>query len=421
MLCTKSKFSRFPLLILLLVSLLDSCYKEELVIPDTSKGFNFIVTPYQEKQIFNTYQNLTFSDTLPRLKLSERIYGLDKFEIRGESSLRYHRKSFTVNMDDKLTFFVESENQGRSFEKIKLISLVFDYTYIENSIGIGLFRTIGLWPTYNFYSELKLNDHTQGLYLMIEDPEEYFLYQKDASFIIRRHYDHDYKKYEANEFDNTHSYDYYLNKYYSIYNCILQYDGEVLYDTLIHLIDLPQYFSKLAVDLLLRNGDATDEVYLYTKQAGDYEIFGIYPWDLDDLFADLPHEINRLWACGTVFGSRSYYSMDDVVADVGEKLLFSIEDDLDYKIAKDDYLYAKYLESLNIVFSIITDEVIDEVISETYNQISPFYDNDEIIAQSAYDQDSTSRYLFEQNINDKREFLLSRRSWIIQKLNETKR
>jgi hypothetical protein len=172
---------------------------------------------------------------------------------------------------------------------------------------------------------------------------------------------------------------------------------------------------------LLRNGDATDEVYLYTKQAGDYEIFGIYPWDLDDLFADLPHEINRLWACGTVFGSRSYYSMDDVVADVGEKLLFSIEDDLDYKIAKDDYLYAKYLESLNIVFSIITDEVIDEVISETYNQISPFYDNDEIIAQSAYDQDSTSRYLFEQNINDKREFLLSRRSWIIQKLNETKR
>ena len=38
--------------------------------------------------------------------------------------------------------------------------------------------------------------------------------------------------------------------------------------------------------------------------------------------------------------------MNDIIADVGSKLLFSIEDDLDYKIAKDSFLYQQYLKTL---------------------------------------------------------------------------
>lgn len=397
-----------------------SCYKDVILYPNKMAGFNFLVTPYQEYIIRRTRQNLSFNDTLPMLRFDGREYGLDRFEIRGENSLQFIRKGFSINLDDKLTFFIDEENQAREFEKIKLLSLVYDYTYIENCIAIELFKKVDLWPTFSFYSELKLNDHTQGIYLFIEDPEDYFLCRMDASFILRRHYDHQYKKYEANETRNTHPPDYYLGKYYSIYSYIGQYNGMELYDSLMHVIDLPQYFSKLAIDLLLQNGDCTDEIYLYTKQAGDYEIFGVYPWDFDDLFQEFPHEIGRAWASGSVFGTRIYYSTDDVIADVGEKLLFSIEDDLDYKIAKDDFLYQKYLETLETVFSRITDEAIEETFVSVRDQIQPFYEVEEIIEQSRYDRDSTSQQLFDINLAEKRQHLLDRRAWIIQELENTK-
>jgi hypothetical protein len=405
---------------IILILILTSCYKEVIIYPDTKSGFNFLFTPYQENNIHRTRQNLTFQDTLPLLHLDGKDYSIDRFEIRGESSLGFWRKAFSINLDDKLTFFVDAENQAREFEKIKLLSLVYDYTYIEQCLAIELFRKVELWPTFSFYTEVKLNDHTQGVYLLIEDPEEYFLYQKDASFIIRRHYDHQYKKYEANVTRNV-SVDNYLSKYYSIYDCIGQYNGMELYDSLMHLIDLPQYFTKLAVDLLLRNGDATDEIYLYTKQAGNIEIFGVYPWDMDDLFEEFPHEIGNPWGSGSVFGQRVYYSMEDIIADVGEKLIFSIEDDLDYTIARDDYLYGKYLEMLDTVMSKITDEFIEEAFVKVRDQIEPFYEVDEIIEQSRYDQDSTTRQLFEINLSEKKQQLLDRSAWIADKLEELKK
>jgi spore coat protein H len=398
-----------------------SCYKEVLQYPDTKEGFDFQVTPYQEYLIRRTRQNLSFQDTLPLLHLDGKDYYIDRFEIRGENSLQFKRKAFSINMDNKLTFFIDEENRPREFEKIKLISLVYDYTYIENCLAIGLSKEVDLWPTFSFYTEVSLNDHTQGVYLFIEDPEEYFLYQLDASFIIRRHYDHQYKKYEANELRETHPPDYYLAKYDSIYSYIGEYRGRELFDSLSHLIDLPQYFSKLAIDLLVQNGDATDEIYLYTKWVDGREIFGVYPWDLDDLFEEFPHEIGRGWASGSVFGTRIYNSMDDVIADVGEKLLFSIEDDLDYIIARDEFLYGQYLNNLRIVMSKITPDIIEAIVLSVHNQIQPFYDVDEIIEQSRYDQDSTNQQLFDINLADKRQRLLDRRAWIVQELSEVKK
>ena len=91
------------------------------------------------------------------------------------------------------------------------------------------------------------------------------------------------------------------------------------------------------------------KLFFIQKSKTDKEIFGVFPWDLDDIFADQPHEIGNPWALGTIFGPREYSSMDDIIADVGSKLLFSIEDDLDYKIAKDSFLYQQYLKTLRIV------------------------------------------------------------------------
>ncbi len=405
------------------ILLLSSCYKEYIIYPGPSTDvFNFMVTIEQEELINDSRRTrISVDDPLPILYYDNNAYGVDRFETRGETSLNFRRKSFSVNLDDNLMFFVQSEGREREFEEFKLISLVFDYTYIENCIAIGLFHRLDLWPPYTFYTEVKLNNNTQGLYLYIEDPVEYFLYQQNSDFILRRNYNHRIDSYHINSLKADNTEQDYINKFNSIYSCIAHFSGQELYDSLMNRLDLPQYFTKIAIDMLVKNGDYTDEIFFYIKHSGNREIYGVYPWDYDDLFADLPHEIGRSWGPGTVFGNRDYYSMDDIIDDVGFKLIFSIEDDLDYKIATDDYLYQRYLEVLEHVLTAIDEEALETIIQDTKNTLQPFYNHDDIIAQSQYDRDETNQQLFESNLAEKRQFLLDRREWILNQLSIYKR
>ena len=72
------------------------------------------------------------------------------------------------------------------------------------------------------------------------------------------------------------------NYYKLIYKSLKKQNGEELYKTLNQWIDLDNYMKWLAFNFLVRNGDYTDEVFLYI----DPEInkFKIIPWDYDDLF-----------------------------------------------------------------------------------------------------------------------------------------
>jgi spore coat protein H len=293
--------------------------------------------------------------------------------------------------------------------------MVYDYTYIENCTAVRLFKEVDMWPVYSFFTEVRLNNHTQGLYHFIEDPVEYFIEQRNASFVFRRGYQDVIKKSTINPV-SYYSTDIYIAHFNKIYSSITRYSGQQLYDTLSNYMDLEQYFTKLSIDMLIKNGDYTDEVIFYTKIKDNKEMFGVFPWDYDDIFSDLPHEIGRSWAVGTIFGHREYSSMGDVIADVGSKLLFSIEDDLDYKIAKDSVLYQKYLVILRRVMEKIDMATIDKIFDYTFEHIGPFYANDSIIAQSQYDVDSTNYDLFLTNLSEKREMLKERRTWILGEL-----
>jgi hypothetical protein len=110
--------------------------------------------------------------------------------------------------------------------------------------------------------------------------------------------------------------------------------------------------------------------------------------------------------------------MQDIIADVGSVLLYSIEDDLDYKIAKDSFLYQEYLKSLRTVIEKIDLAAIDIIFDYTYDHIGPFYSNDSIIAQSRYDVDETSYDLFLTNLEEKRQMMKDRRNWILQELDK---
>jgi len=379
--------------------------------------FNFTVTEAQRENI-NKSRGVSFEVTnpVPVLQYAGRSFGLDRFEIRGESSLHFDRKGFSVNLEDKLLFFNPGEKNERKFEEFKLIALVFDYTYIEHSIAAEMFREVGLWPVYSFFTEVKLNNNSQGLYHFIEDPVEYFIEQRNSAFVLRRGYNHTIREIDSAPSHKNDS-QVYISRFNKIYSDIFNYSGQKLYDTLSTSLDLEQYFTKLGIDLLLKNGDYTDELFFYTKIRNKKEVFGVFPWDYDDLFTDLPHEIGRSWAVGTVFGKRSYSGMSAVVADVGSKLLFSIEDDLDYKIAKDNVLYQKYLASLRVVIDQLDISAIDRLFDNTFRKISPFYANDSIILLSKLDVDKNSYDLFQSNLAKKRQLVKDRRNWILQELN----
>jgi spore coat protein H len=406
-------------LIFIIISILSSCYKEEVKIPNPEKeAFNFVMTPKQ-KYMVNAGRGVEFEvvDPLPSLIFYNNEYALTKFEIRGAGSLNYRRKGFSVKLDKKMAFYLPEEHIERDIKEFKLIAMVFDYTYINNNTAFMLFKEIGLWPCYNFFTEVLLNNNTQGIYMFIEDPAEYFLNNRNSSMVIKRGYYHTIKNFNLNNSLPPESASDYFNRFQKIYTDILAYSGQQLFDSLSSKLDLEEYFSRMAINYLIKNGDYTDEVLFYSKWSGGKEIFGVIPWDNDDLFMAEPHEIGRAWAVGSVFGVRVYNSMKDIIADIGDKLIFSIEDDLDYKIAKDAFLYAQYLKTLERVITKIDDNAIDKIFEYNESHLMPFYANDSIIAQSKYDVKATNLQLFNSNLIDKRKFLKDRRALMLQKLN----
>jgi hypothetical protein len=415
----KIKLQLHLIFLLILVIFLPGCTKEDPYVADPEKEvFNFVVTDSQRDYINESRgDQFEITDPIPELKFAGSTYTIDRFEIRGDNTLNFTRKGFGVNMDRKIIYYNSEEGWERKIEEFKMLAMVYDYTYIENSTAVGLFKEVGLWPVYSFFTEVRLNDHTQGLYHFIEDPVEYFIEQENAPFVVRRGYDHVVKAYSINPVSQQNT-DEYINRLDKIYSILPNFSGQQMYDTLSACIDLEQYFKKLSIDLLIKNGDYSDEVFFYSKIKDGREVLGVFPWDYDDIFADQPHEIGRDWAPGTIFGHREYWSMDDIIADVGTKLLFSIEDDLDYKIAKDSFLYQEYLKTLRKVIEKIDLAVIDKIFDYTYDHIGPFYSNDSIVAQSRYDVDETSYDLFLTNLAEKRQMIKDRRNWILQELDK---
>jgi spore coat protein H len=45
--------------------------------------------------------------------------------------------------------------------------------YIENRIAFGILEDAGIFPLIYKYVELHLNGSSQGIYLLIEDPEKF--------------------------------------------------------------------------------------------------------------------------------------------------------------------------------------------------------------------------------------------------------
>jgi spore coat protein H len=202
--------------------------------------------------------------------------------------------------------------------------------------------------------------------MIIEQPDVWALKKKDSPFLIRRGYNHQIDKIKTGKTTEKEEVKRYSGSFSQIYKSLNKYSGEEYYRFLSEKLDVDVYMRWLAFNYFVRNGDYTDEVFFYIDPKT--EKFSIIPWDYDDLFSVRPHEGNT--------ESRKK---------IGNKLFFSTEDKLDEKIVNDPYLYGKYLIQLDELLKQESPDVLKNIFEKTYAELYPYYSDNEIISNSAYD------------------------------------
>jgi spore coat protein H len=283
---------------------------------------------------------------------------------RGQTTLLYRRKSFSFDLKSKAQF--RHGEKAESFKRFFILSLSMDRNYCNNRLAFEMMETLGLFSLFYSYCELRINGRSEGIYLVVERPEDWAVKKKNSPLLIRRGYDHNIdkivmdKKIEKSE---VKKYCYYYNQ---IYRCLDKYKGEALYKSLSAWLDLDFYMKWLAFNYLVRNGDYTDEVYFYYDPG--INKFSIIPWDYDDLFLSAPHE-------GNIENKKL----------LGDKFIFSAEDLLDAKIASDTYLHSVYIIQFSEVLNQLSTGVLKRVFESTCAELYPYYSTNEIISMSEYD------------------------------------
>lgn len=286
-----------------------------------------------------------------------------KIDLRGKNSMFYKRKSLSVTLNKKTTVLINGQTE--KFKRFNLISLSMDQNYFRNRVAFELMSKLGLFNLIYTYAEVIINGETQGVYLMVEKPKNYAFKKEKAEFMVRRSYKNEMKKVYYKEKVATKKQKEYEEAFTKIYNMLIFKGGQDLYTELSKTLDLEQYYSWMAFNFLIGNGDYTDEVFFYNKAVGNNIKFGIIPWDYDDIFMMHPHE-------GTLIKHLN----------VGDRLAFSSEDALDLNLINDNYSYAKYKDVLETVLEKLSPLEIKHVFETTYQELYPYYQKKSILKVS---------------------------------------
>lgn len=322
-----------------------------------------------------------------------------EIELRGKSSLNFKRKSFSVKLNKKIK--ITKDGKTHKLKKFNLISLSMDHHYFRNKVAFDIMNQLDLFNLLYTYAEVIINGKTQGVYLLVQKPKNYAFKKEKANFMLRRDYDHEINKTYYKGDDSTNKAEY-INAYTAIYNEVMQKNGKEFYDELSKLLDVEQYFKWMAINFLIGNKDYTDEVFFYNKAKGDKIKFGIIPWDYDDIFFDNPHE-------GYIIRKISF----------GDKLAFSSEDALDFKLIADDYTYVKYLETLSKVIQKVNETELQEIFKQTYIELDPFFKSKEILKVSRYDKyGKTDLKSLEANMQHIYQWMIEKRTASLTQLNK---
>jgi spore coat protein H len=316
------------------------------------------------------YENLR-STTGEKVNIESRLLIINGDTIkpkdistRGQSTLMFRRKSLSISLKSDATF--RHGDRTESLNKFSLLNLSMDKYYCRNRLAFEMMEALGIFDLFYSFCELRINDISEGIFMIMETPENWAIREKKSPLVIRRGYDHKIDKTKNNKKDNQTSNKKYLSNYRQLYRSLGKNTGEGLYTIISQYIDLEGYMKWLAFNFLVHNGDYSDEVFFYIDPK--IEKYRIIPWDYDDIFAVSPHE-----------GKEQRNKI------LGDKLIFSSEDLLDQKIAADPYLYGIYLKNFKEVLDKLSPERLRNVIENSYADLFPFYSDEGIISNAKFD------------------------------------
>lgn len=328
------------------------------------------------------------------IEINGRENSFESLRIRGQSSLGFRRKSLNVKLDKKSVF--RKNGQEKKLKEFYLIGMTMDQYYYRSYTSYTLLQHLGLFPMFFAYAEVVINGETQGVYMVVEKPHE-CLFDLGSACVIRRGYQH---KIEEVKFEDKHtslSEDDFVRAYEALYQLADEKKGRQLYDAWSDILNVRDYMRWLGFNFLIMNGDYADEVYLYGEPDSSKPRFGIVPWDYDDILAGSPHRR------ATPIMSSGWEG----------KYMFMGEEKLDRVIANDYVLHQMYLSRLRQVMADLGPDILRQVYEDVYRQLAPFYDQEEIIKMSAFDEDGeVTRTGFIKDFTASYQYLLGRRQWI---------
>jgi spore coat protein H len=242
-----------------------------------------------------------------------------------------------------------------------------DGDYYHNELAFHCLSSLGLFPLYHHYVEVSINGMSEGLYLLVQRPADYALEQIGSPGILRRGSTEFITKEKFGKSTSKETQQECKNTFKEIKSPGHR-SGEELYQYLNERIDLNAYFSWLAFNYLVRNGDYTDEVFYYILPNQTSTRFGIIPWDFDDILVKDPHE-------GRELRDRQ---LDD-------QLIFSSEDKLDRLIARDPYLYEQYLIQFDKVMQVLDPQTLTEIFDQIEQDLAPYFETNSVVEASKHD------------------------------------
>ncbi len=301
------------------------------------------------------------------LTINGKSASCKSIHTRGKSSKLYWRKSYSVSLTDHFDFPVGEYKLP--MKRFYLLSMSMDRNYLRNRLSFACLNKLDLFPLWYHYIELKINDQTEGLYLLVERPSDHLRRELDAKAILRRFSSNRISKDKYADGSSQLYQKRVIKTFKAITEACKKLKGEELFNTLDECLDMKAYFRWLAFNYLVRNGDYSDEVFYYDTPSPSQIRFGILPWDFDDIFSLSPHEGNeqrsRLW---------------------DQRLIFSREDPLDRTIATDPFLYQQYLHEVETFCKILSGEPIAEITNSILDELLPYYRDSTLIAQSDHDR-----------------------------------
>ena len=330
----------------------------------------------------------------PLLLINQDTAIVKDIHSRGASTMKFARKSLSVDLKHSVTF--HSQGEKVKIKNFDLLNLVMDKNLWHNRWAFINLNELNLFPLFNTYCKLWINDQPQGIYLLVEKPSHSstrikspYMLRRGPEHKIEQEYVNIPSKQEANQ---------YKERYYKIYRDLGKHKGQELDEHLRSSLHLDQYYNWLAFNYYINNGDYADEIFFYISP--DSDKFEIIPWDYDDIFRREPHE-----------GAEARK------AKLTDKLIFSIEDELDRSIASDEWLYTQYLAAFRKMLLARDMEVIGRAFDQVLTELESMANDPDMNKVSGYmEKDSFNIDQAKEDIRIASEFLLNKRIVLLRTL-----